>query len=152
MDDVTITPDCRVPMDELSFSASRSSGPGGQHVNKTSTRVTLLFDVARSPSLREDQRSLIRERLSSRINSSGVLRVVAQRERSQLANKELAIQRFCALLREALSVQTPRRPTRPSVAAEGSRLAEKRARGALKRDRAQVRRLLHQERDDEIDG
>ncbi len=114
--------------------------------------MTLLFDVARSPSLREDQRSLIRERLSSRINSSGVLRVVAQRERSQLANKELAIQRFCALLREALSVQTPRRPTRPSVAAEESRLAEKRAHGALKRDRAQVRRLLHQERDDEIDG
>ncbi len=151
MDAVIITEDCHIPTDEFTFSTSRSSGPGGQNVNKTSTRVTLLFDVAHSTSLREDQRALILERLAGRISSSGVLRVAAQRERSQLANKELTIRRFSALLREALSVAVPREPTAPTQAAQESRVAEKRARGTLKRERILAKQLLRQEREGEID-
>ncbi|HMC82356.1 MAG TPA: aminoacyl-tRNA hydrolase [Candidatus Polarisedimenticolia bacterium] len=76
--------------EELRFTASRSGGPGGQNVNKVSTRVTLWFDVAGSPSLTAEQRSLIRSRLATRISKEGVLRVVSQQTRSQAANREAA--------------------------------------------------------------
>jgi ribosome-associated protein len=120
--------------DELSFRYSRSGGPGGQHVNTSSTRVELVFDVAGSPGLTEHERALARRRLSSRLDSEGRLRVVAQDERSRARNRALAVERFCDLMREALRPPPPpRRPTKPTRAAREVRLDEKRQRGTRKR-------------------
>jgi ribosome-associated protein len=136
---IAITPELALPEEEITFTASRSSGPGGQHVNKTSTRVTLLFDVAHSPSLTEDQARRITERLGARISREGVLRVVAQRSRSQTANKDAALERFVALLQEALTREAPRIPVKVSGAQKRRRLAEKRRRARLKQQRGRVR-------------
>ena len=106
---VKITDHLDIPDGEFEFTTSRSSGPGGQNVNKVSTRVTLLWDVDGSPSISDRQRALVRERLAGRINKEGVLRVIVQRHRTQLANREAAQSRglpnWCA---EALS-EAPRR-------------------------------------------
>lgn len=88
--------------DELSFTFSRSSKPGGQNVNKISSRVTLLFNVTNSPSLSEQHKHQIMAHLKTRINKEGVLRVVSQRHRSQAANRETVVERFVVLLEEAL--------------------------------------------------
>ena len=133
---IAITTDVSLQDDELSFVASRSSGPGGQNVNKVSTRVTLLLDVAASPSFTDEQKRRIRERLATRISAEGVLRVSSQRERSQSANREAAETRLIELLREALAEQPPRRPTRVPRAVRERRITEKKLRGARKRDRA----------------
>jgi len=121
-----------IPEDELTFSASRSSGPGGQNVNKVSSRITLQFDVAHSPSLSDGQRALIRERLATRINKEGILRVSSQRHRSQHANKLATIERFAELLHDALIVKPPRKKRRISRAAKERRLDEKKRRSARK--------------------
>jgi ribosome-associated protein len=116
-------------MSELHFRFSRSSGPGGQHANKVSTRVELRFDVARSPSLGPRQRSRLIDRLGPEV------RIVADDERSQVRNRQLAVQRFCDRVADALRVEAPRRPTRPSRAAKERRLADKRLRSKRKRNR-----------------
>src|SRR5690349_17172329 len=85
---IVVTESLTIPESELTFSASRSGGPGGQNVNKVSSRVTLTFDVMQSPSLSEEQRQRIASRLQSRINKDGVLRVISQRTRSQEMNRE----------------------------------------------------------------
>jgi ribosome-associated protein len=122
--------------DELTFRYTRSGGPGGQHVNTSSTRVELLFDVAGSPALTEPERSLAKRRLRTRLDSEGRLRVVAQDERSRARNRAIAIDRFVALMREALRPPPPpRRPTQPTRAAREERLDEKRQRGTRKRMR-----------------
>jgi ribosome-associated protein len=133
---IAITSDVVIRADEISFAASRSSGPGGQNVNKVSTKVTVRFDVAASPSLTEEQKRRIRERLATRVSREGVLRVSSQRERSQSANRETATARLIELLREALAAPPPRRPTRVSRAARERRIAAKKLHGARKRDRA----------------
>ena len=97
-----ITDDVVVPESELSFTFSTSSGPGGQYVNKVSTRATLHFDVTAAQTLSERQKVLVMHRLRTRITKDGVLRVVSQRHRSQRANREAARERFVELLREAL--------------------------------------------------
>jgi ribosome-associated protein len=112
---------------EVAFRFSRSSGPGGQHAQKSSTRVEALFDVAESSGLTERERALVLERLGP------VVRAVAQDERSQLRNRELATERIIEQLREAAKVRRPRRPTAPSRASQERRLEEKRRRGATKR-------------------
>jgi ribosome-associated protein len=138
-DDLLIINDqVSIPPAELSFRFSRSSGPGGQHVQKSSTRVELLFDVANSPSLSEPQRARILERLAGYIDSAGVLRLVAQSERSQLRNREEVVARFQALLRQALKRRKRRRPTRPTAASRERRLREKRRRSEIKRRRGKV--------------
>jgi ribosome-associated protein len=120
--------------DELTFRYTRSGGPGGQHVNTSSTRVELVFDVAGSPALTERERSLARRRLRTRLDSEGRLRVVAQDERSRARNRAIAVERFVALMREALRPPPPpRRPTRPTRSATEERLGEKRRAGARKR-------------------
>ena len=120
--------------DELTFRYTRSGGPGGQHVNTSSTRVELVFDVAGSPALTEPERSLARRRLRTRLDSEGRLRVVAQDERSRARNRAIAVERFVALMREALRPPPPpRRPTRPTRSATEERLGEKRRAGARKR-------------------
>jgi ribosome-associated protein len=115
---------------------SRSSGPGGQHVNTTETRVEVVLDVDASPTLTEDEKQRIRRRLGSRLDADGRVRVVAQDERSQMRNRALATERLAALLREALAPPPPpRRPTRPGRAATERRLDEKRRAGQRKRRR-----------------
>jgi ribosome-associated protein len=132
---IEIGPHLAIPDDELTFVTSRSSGPGGQNVNKLETRVTLLFDVAGSPSLTDEQRQRIADRLSGRINKDGVLRVASQRHRTQAANRQAAVERFVELIGEALASRRRRRPTRPSRAAERRRIEQKKRRGELKRRR-----------------
>lgn len=133
-----LTPDAAITTDELRFTASTASGPGGQHVNKVSTRVTLLFDLDGSPSLSDIQKARIHENLSGRIGKDGVLRVVVQTTRSQLTNKGLAVERFVALLREALTPRPPRRKTRATLASKLRRLETKRKRGTVKRQRSRL--------------
>jgi ribosome-associated protein len=120
--------------DELVFRYTRSGGPGGQHVNTSSTRVELVFDLAGSPVLTDAERALARRRLRTRLDSEGRLRVVAQDERSRARNRAIAVERFCELMRDALRPPPPpRRPTRPSRAATEQRLDTKRRAGARKR-------------------
>ncbi|MCS6845209.1 MAG: aminoacyl-tRNA hydrolase [Caldilineales bacterium] len=121
-----------IPLSELSFRYARSGGPGGQHVQRTETKVELLFDVARSPSLSEEQRQLILTRLAGRIDSEGVLHLTSQAGRSQAENRAEVIERFRRLLAAALQPRKPRRPTRPSQAARERRLAHKRRRSQVK--------------------
>jgi len=123
-----------IPEDELAFATSRSGGPGGQNVNKLETRVTVRFDLA-SPSLDDEQRARLRERLAGRISRAGVLQVTSQRHRTQAANREAATARLVELLREALAAREPRRPTRPGRAARARRLQDKRRRSRRKRER-----------------
>lgn len=125
-----------IPDRELEFTTSRSSGPGGQNVNKVNTRVTLVWDLAGSPSVSDEQRSLIRERLASRVNREGVLQVSSQKHRTQLANREAAVGRFAALITEAISEELPRVPTSVPAASDRRRLQGKRRRSRLKRERS----------------
>lgn len=127
-----------VPAAELSFRASRAGGPGGQHVNKTSTRVEVLWDLVHSPSLDEARRRLLLERLGSRVSASGVLRVVATGRRSQLQNRIAAVERLRTLVAQALREAPPRRPTRPPRTARERRLAAKRRRAEVKARRRAV--------------
>ena len=132
---VRINEELVVPVSELDFRFSRSSGPGGQHVQRSDTRVELLFDVAHSPSLSEEQRSRIRHRLGGYIDGEGVLRLVSSATRSQLSNREDAVQRFQALLAGALRVHRRRVPTRPTAAAREQRLTAKRTRSRVQQMR-----------------
>jgi ribosome-associated protein len=125
----------RIPVDELRFTYSRSGGPGGQHVNRVETRVTLLFDVDDSARLSDEQKRRVHRRLATRINKEGKMRVVSQRHRTREANRRAAIERFDELLEEALRPRTPRRKTRVPAAARRRRLEAKRRRGDLKRQR-----------------
>jgi ribosome-associated protein len=123
-----------LPVSELDMRFTRSGGPGGQHVNTSSTRAELVFDVANSPSLTASERERALRRLRTRLDGEGRLRVVAQDERSQLRNRELAIRRFAELMRTALAPPPPpRRPTRPSRAKMAQRVAAKRRAGEVKR-------------------
>ncbi len=135
---VKITEQLSIPDEELTFTASLSGGPGGQNVNKLSTKVTLWFDVVNSPSLSPEQKELIQSRLATRIGKDGVLRVISQKTRSQAANRELAIERFVELLRDAIREAPVRKRTRVSRAAKLRRLNEKKQRGILKHERSKV--------------
>jgi ribosome-associated protein len=121
-----IVPHLGIPLSEVSFRTSRSGGPGGQNVNKVETKVEILFDVMGSTSLTNVQRSMILERLKSRIDTDGILRVTSQRSRSQYQNREFAIERFVELIRGALKPKKARIHTKPSKAAKKNRLLAKR--------------------------
>lgn len=121
---------------ELHFSASRSSGPGGQHVNKVSSRVELRFDVMASGMLTPDEKVLIYTTLAKRINSSGELILVCQTERSQYENKEKVTERFYRLLAKALTLQKKRTPTRPTRASRVKRLESKHIHSEKKKRRS----------------
>jgi ribosome-associated protein len=133
---IDVTDELAIPENEIILTASRSGGPGGQHVNKVSSRVTLRFDVAASSSLTDEQKQRIMTRLANRLSKDGVLRIVAQQHRSQSANRNAALARLVTLLREALTPKPKRRPTRPSPAASEQRLAEKKRRSRLKQERS----------------
>ncbi len=135
MADLVVGPRLVIPAAELTERFSRSSGPGGQGVNTTDSRVELSFDVARSPSVPEDLRPRLLERLAGKL-SGGVLTIAASEHRAQLANREAARERLAAVLREAAAPPPPRRKrSRPSRGAKERRLAEKKRRGELKRGR-----------------
>ena len=124
-----IAPGCSIDLAEVELRFSRSSGPGGPHANKTSSRVEVRFDVAGSPSLDEDQR----RRLVARVGPE--VRVVADDERSQLRNRAIALERLQHRLAAGLRVEPRRRPTRPTKGAKQRRLDAKRQQGERKRDR-----------------
>ncbi len=110
---------------EITFRTSRSSGAGGQHVNKTETKVELLFDVNASSGLDDAEKKLIFEKIAARISDAGILGVTSQKERSQLANKEHTIERLHALLTKALTPSIKRIRTKPSAGSVEERLQEK---------------------------
>lgn len=124
-----------IPRAELTVRVSRSSGAGGQHVNKTSSRVELVWNVATSAALTETQRAAVRERLASKLTEEGELRVVSSETRSQLQNRELAEARLAAIVRGALVVPKVRKATKPSRAAKQARLDEKKRTTEKKRER-----------------
>lgn len=133
---IEINEDLSIPESELEFSASQSSGPGGQHVNKVHTRMTLRFDVAGSASLTAAQRELITRKLASRINRDGNLQLHSQRHRSQAGNRRALLERFVLVLQEALHIQKSRRATRPTRSSRQKRMTEKRVQGSLKKGRS----------------
>lgn len=137
-DQLAVTDRVRIPRAELEYRATRSGGPGGQHVNTSSTRVELYFDVAGSPSLDEAERARVLEKLAGRIDAGGVLRLASSEHRSQHQNKEAVTGRFVHLLREALHVPKARKKTRPTKASREQRLHAKRRRSETKRLRGRV--------------
>ena len=124
-----------IPRSELGVRASRASGAGGQHVNKTSTRVEITWNAAASPSLGESDRARIVAKLASRLSDVGELRVVASDTRSQVQNRELAEARLADIVRRALVIPKLRKKTRPSKAAREARLTDKRRTSDKKRVR-----------------
>lgn len=134
-----INPELAIPRAELEYRATRSGGPGGQHVNTSSTRIELYWNVADSPSLTEEQRALILARLGGRMDAAGTMRVVASAERSQLQNREQATERLRSLVAGALRVPKRRKKTKPSRAAREARLRAKKRRSETKSARRPVR-------------
>ncbi len=132
MTDIRLSRRVTVPEHELEFRASRSSGPGGQGVNTTSSKIELRWDVEATSALAGWQKALVRERLSNRMTDDGVLIIQASEERSQHRNRAAAISRFRSLVGEAIEPPKRRRATRPSRAAKARRLDAKRHRGRIK--------------------
>jgi ribosome-associated protein len=132
---LNVTPELAIPRSELEYRATRSGGPGGQHVNTSSTRIELLWDLPGSQAISEDQRRRLRAKMVSRLDSDGRVRVVASTHRSQRQNRHEAEERLAALIKYALRVPKKRRPTKPTRAAREKRLAEKKRRSVIKRDR-----------------
>jgi len=124
-----------VPEEELEIRATRAGGPGGQHVNKVSTRIEVVWDVAGSASLPPDLKNRLLTRLASKLDTRSRLRVVAADSRSQTRNRDAALERLRALVAEALRPRKPRVLTKPSAAARRRRIDEKRRRAERKRER-----------------
>jgi ribosome-associated protein len=124
-----------IPRSELDVRVSRSSGAGGQHVNKTSSRVEIFWNIQTSRSLGDDQRARLLDKLSSRLTSDGSVRVVASDMRSQSRNRDLAEERLADLVRKALVIPRKRRPTRPTRASKETRLEKKKLQSRKKRER-----------------
>ncbi len=133
MSAIPVTPELEIPLSEIAFETSRSSGPGGQHVNKTESRVTLVFDVGASTALDAESKQRIADRYSSRLSKRGELRVSSQSSRSQHTNREDAIERFAEMLRQALVPAERRVPTRPTKAARHRRVESKRKQAGKKK-------------------
>ena len=132
---LSITPALRIPRGELDYRASRSGGPGGQHVNTSSTRVEVWWDIGASPSLDDAQRARLLDRLATRLDGAGRLRLVSGATRSQLKNRVEVTERLAAMVGAALHVPKPRKKTKPSRAAKAARLDAKRRRSSLKASR-----------------
>ena len=127
-----------IPAEEIREAATRSSGPGGQHVNKTSTRVTLRWNVTSSGCLSASQRRRLREKLGTRLTRAGDLVVNCDRTRSRARNREFARARIVEIVSNALARQRPRKPTKPTKGSRARRRSEKVHRGKVKRTRRRV--------------
>ena len=136
-DMIIINEQVSIPANELQFRFSTSSGPGGQHANRSATRVTLLFDVANSPSLDETTRTRLRQKLASRLDKDGILHIDVQESRSQYRNRATAVLRFQLILANALKKPKNRRKTKPNRAAVERRLTDKKQRSRRKQERRQ---------------
>ena len=132
---LVINDEVEIPLSELEFTASRSSGPGGQHVNTSDTRIQLRWNVKNTGALTEVQRARILKSLASRLTDAGDLLLASDSHRSQRRNREDATQRLASLVREALIPPKPRKKTKPSRAAREKRLDEKRKKALTKKDR-----------------
>jgi ribosome-associated protein len=137
-DSIPINRRFSLPRRELRFRATRSGGPGGQHVNTSATRIQVSWDVVGSPALSERRRQLLLGRLGHRLDQNGVLRLAVDTHRSQHRNREEAVERLTAIVADALRPRKTRKPTRPSKAAKEKRLREKKRRGDIKKLRGRV--------------
>lgn len=133
--DVKVSRSVTIPSSEIRFRYSRSGGPGGQHANKTSTKVELSWNAARSNALGPRQRARVMDRLRTRLDADGTLRLSSDTHRSQLRNKEEVLDRLALLVRDGLRVSKQRVATKPTKSATERRLSAKRRRSELKRDR-----------------
>jgi ribosome-associated protein len=134
---IAINDEIEIPRDEVEMKFVRSSGPGGQHVNKASTAVELRFDLRRSASLPEPVKRRLSKLAGNKLSEEGILVIQASRFRSQKQNREDALERLADLVRRAAVKPRKRRPTAPSPGAKERRLREKRRRAAVKRERQQ---------------
>jgi ribosome-associated protein len=138
MDETTylnVSPALAIPRSEIQYRATRSGGAGGQHVNTSSTRIELLWDLSNSRAVTDEQRERLRAKLAPRLDSDGMVRVVASDRRSQAQNKQAADERLAALILHALHVPKKRRATKPTRAAKERRISEKKKVSEKKRNR-----------------
>jgi len=132
---LVVTGSVSIPRAELQYRATRAGGAGGQHVNTSSTRIELLWNVRSTQALDDDARARVATKLASRLDGEGNLRVVSSARRSQAQNRDAAEARLAELVRGALAVPRRRRPTRPTRASKEARLGDKRKRSETKRQR-----------------
>jgi len=132
---IVVSPTLIIPASELTFRASRAGGPGGQHVNTSSTRIELLWDLTNSKVVTDEVRARLLEKLAARLDASGMVRVVASDRRSQAQNRDAAAERLAKIVKQALVVPRKRRKTRPTVASREQRLSDKRRQRDRKRER-----------------
>jgi ribosome-associated protein len=130
---IVILNSIRIPVSELEFRTSRSGGPGGQNVNKLETRVELIFDIKNSKSLTDSIRLRLLEKLGTKIDSEGKLRIITRESRSQWQNKKIALEKFTSLIRSGLSRNKRRIPTKSTKMAKEERLRRKKKRGEIKK-------------------
>jgi len=130
-----VTGSVSIPRHELEFRASRAGGAGGQHVNTSSTRIELLWNLTSTQALDDETRARVAAKLASRLDGQGILRVVSSARRSQTQNREAAEKRLAELVRGALAVPRRRKATKPTRASKEARLGEKKKRGETKRQR-----------------
>lgn len=130
-----VRPGLVIPRHELAFRATRAGGPGGQHVNTSSTRVEVVWNARRSGALSDEERERVLAKLASRLDGDGNLRVVGSEYRSQARNREAAIERLAEVVRKALHVPRSRRKTKPTRSSVEKRLQEKKRLSARKQDR-----------------
>ncbi len=134
---LVVSPHLSIPLAEIVIRATPSSGPGGQHVNRSATRIEAVWNVTASSVLTPAQRSRLQLRLATRLDSDGNLRVVASDRRSQLQNRSAALERLAGVVSRALAVPKARRATKPTRASKERRLDSKKRRGTTKRERRQ---------------
>jgi ribosome-associated protein len=132
---LAVAPGVRIPVSEIELRGITGGGPGGQHVNRSATRVELRWNLRASSALTEPQRSRVSQKLGTRLDGDGTIRIVAGEYRSQLQNRRAALERLASILARALVVQAPRKATRPTRASVERRLDEKKKRGDTKRGR-----------------
>jgi ribosome-associated protein len=138
MDDIEVMPGLNVPRSEIDYRATRAGGPGGQHVNTSSTRVELLWNIDRSAALTDEQRARIKVKLRKRISEDGTLRLTSASSRSQHQNKEDVTRRFANMLEQVLRIPKPRKKTKVPRAMKEARLQAKKNRSRVKQQRGKV--------------